>query len=76
MRLNPSTEIISKAFITTDVEVLWCSHSTFTLYSTIYYYNSYNYYNIIIIIIIIIIVIIIICKGYFSVNSILSLCSF
>ena len=71
MRLNPSTEIISKAFITTDVEVLWCSHSTFTLYSTIYYYNSYNYY-----IIIIIIVIIIIWKGYFSVNSILSLCSF
>ena len=40
---------------------------------TIYYYNSYNYY---IIIIIIIIVIIIIWKGYFSVNSILSLCSF
>ena len=75
MRLNPSTEIISKAFITTDVEVLWCSHSTFTLYSTIYYYNSYNYY-IIIIIIIIIIVIIIIWKGYFSVNSILSLFSF
>ena len=73
MRLNPSTEIISKAFITTDVEVLWCSHSTFNLYSTIYYYNSYNYY---IIIIIIIIVIIIIWKGYFTVNSILSLCSF
>ena len=70
MRLNPSTEIISKAFITTDVEVLWCSHGTFTLYSTIYYYNSYNYY------IIIIIVIIIIWKGYFSVNSILSLFSF
>ena len=71
MRLNPSTEIISKAFIATDVEVLWCSHSTFTLYSTIYYYNSYNYY-----IIIIIVIIIIIWKGYFSVNSILSLCSF
>ena len=43
---------------------------------TIYYYNSYNYYIIIIIIIIIIIVIIIIWKGYFSVNSILSSCSF
>ena len=71
MRLNPSTEIISKAFITTDAEIIWCSHSTFTLYSTIYYNNSYNYY-----IIIIIIVIIIIWKGYFSVNSILSLCSF
>ena len=39
---------------------------------TIYYYNYYNYY----IIIIIIIIIIAIWKGYFSVNPILSFCSF
>ena len=32
MRFNPSTETISKAFILTDTEILWCSHSTFTLY--------------------------------------------
>ena len=37
---------------------------------TIYYYNYYNYY------IIIIIIIITIWKGYFSVNPILSFCSF
>ena len=46
---------------------------------TIYYYNYCNYYIIIIIIIIIIIVVIIIMtiwKGYFSVNPILSFCSF
>ena len=35
---------------------------------TIYYYNCYNYY--------IIIIIIVISKGYFSVNQILSFCSF
>ena len=39
---------------------------------TIYYHNYYNYY----IIIIIIIIIIITWKGYFSVNPILSFCSF
>ena len=39
---------------------------------TIYYYNYYNYY----IIIIIIIIVITIWKGYFSVNPILSFCSF
>ena len=39
---------------------------------TIYYYSYYNYY----IIIIIIIIIITIWKGYFSVNLILSFCSF
>ena len=38
---------------------------------TIYYYSYYNYY-----IIIIIIIIITIWKGYFSVNLILSFCSF
>ena len=37
---------------------------------TIYYFNYYNYY------IIIIIIIITIWKGYFSVNPILSVCSF
>ena len=37
---------------------------------TIYYYNCYNYY------IIIIIIIMTISKGYFSVNQILSFCSF
>ena len=39
---------------------------------TIYYFNYYNYY----IIIIIIIIIITIWKGYFSLNPILSVCSF
>ena len=43
---------------------------------TISCYNYYNYDIIIIIIIIIIIVIITIWKGYFSVNPILSFCSF
>ena len=43
-----------------------------TSHCTIYYYSYYNYY----IIIIIIIIIITIWKGYFSVNLILSFCSF
>ena len=43
-----------------------------TSHCTTYYYSYYNYY----IIIIIIIIIITIWKGYFSVNPILSFCSF
>ena len=64
MRLNPSTEIISKAFIITDAEIVWYNHSTFTLYHLLFF------------IITIIIIIITIWKGYFGVNPILSSCSF
>ena len=54
--------------------------ATAPLHCTIYYYNYYNYYIIIIIIIIIVVVVVfittIIWRGYFSVNPILSFCSF
>ena len=49
MRLNPSTEKITKAFIITDAEIL--KATTAPSHFTIYYYNYYNYYIIITIII-------------------------
>ena len=71
MRLNPSTQTISNAFILTDLKSYGAT--TAPSHCTIYYYKYYNYYVIIIIIIINIIIIIIIWKGYFKVNSILIL---